>query len=78
MTSAPTLASRSLRPLSEIPRLHLDAVDVQISHVDVPRFRRQAARIHAETAVMEFVAASVRQRETGVPIADTGELGGLF
>jgi hypothetical protein len=34
--------------LSEIPRLHLDAVDMEVRHVDVPRLRplqRQAARM---------------------------------
>ena len=61
----------------KIPRLHLDAVDVQVRHVDVPRLgdlRRQAARIDARAAMMEFVAAPVWQRETGVPVADAGEI----
>jgi hypothetical protein len=49
--------------LSKIPRFHLDAVDVQIGNVDVARpqaLRRQTARIQSGTAMMEFVAASVR------------------
>src|ERR1700709_503348 len=60
----------------EIPRLHLDAVDVQVGNVDVARpqpFRRQTARIKSGTAVMEFVAASVRQRKPVVAFADAGE-----
>jgi hypothetical protein len=44
----------------EIPRLYLDAVDVKIRHIDVPRLRRQAAGIDARAAVMEFVASSMR------------------
>jgi hypothetical protein len=58
-------SSRARRPLSEVLYLHLDAVDVQIGNVDVPRLRslrRQAARIDARAAVVEFVA-TVGQRE---------------
>jgi hypothetical protein len=64
---------------SEIPRLHLDAVDVQVRHVDVSRLgalRRQAARVDAGTAVVEFVAAPMWQREAVIPITDAGEFGG--
>jgi hypothetical protein len=67
--------------LSEIPRLHLDAIDVQVRHVDVSRLgavRRQAARIDARAPVMEFVAPAMWQREAVIPVADAFELGGLF
>jgi hypothetical protein len=76
-TSVATLTLQS--GLSEIPRLHLDAVDVQVRHVDVPwlwSLRRQAARVNAGTAVVEFVAATMWQREAVIPITDAGELGG--
>jgi hypothetical protein len=63
---------------SKIPRLHLDAVEVEVRHVDVPRLRRKAARINAGTAVVEFLAAPMWQREAVIPVADAFELGGLF
>jgi hypothetical protein len=66
--------------LSKIPRLHLNAVDVQVRHADVPRLRdlrRQAARINAETAVVEFVAAPMWEREAVIPITNASEPGGL-
>jgi hypothetical protein len=47
----------------KITRLHLNAVDVKVGHVDVPgpgSLRRKAARVDTRAAVMEFVAASVR------------------
>jgi hypothetical protein len=49
---------------------------MKVGHVDVARLRRQAQRIDALAAVMKFVAAPVRQREAGFPVADTGEFGG--
>jgi hypothetical protein len=64
--------------LSEIPHLHLDAIDVQVRHVDVPRLRRKAAGINAGTAVVEFVAATMWEREAVIPITNAFELGGLF
>jgi hypothetical protein len=60
----------------EIPRLHLDRVDMQVGYVDVTRLRRQAPRIDAGTAVVEFVAASVRQREAVVAVTDPGKFRG--
>jgi hypothetical protein len=65
--------------LSEVTRFQLDAVNVQIGNVDVCwlwSLRRQAAGIDAETAVVEFVAAPVRQREAVVPVTEAGEVGG--
>jgi hypothetical protein len=65
--------------LSKIAGLHLDAVDVQVRHVDVPRLRalrRHGARIDPGTAVVEFVAAPVWQREAHVALADCGKFGG--
>ena len=62
----------------KIARLHLDAVDVQVGNVDVAgpqTLRRQAARIDAGTAVVEFVAASVRQRKPVVALPDAGQFG---
>jgi hypothetical protein len=50
---------------------------VQVGNVDVARLRslgRQTARIDAGTAVVEFVAASVRQWKTVVALADAGEV----
>jgi aspartate aminotransferase-like enzyme len=49
---------------------------MKVGHVDVARLRQQIPRIDARTAVMEFVAASVRRRETRVAIPDAGEFGG--
>jgi hypothetical protein len=52
---------------------------MQVGNVDVPRLRplrRQAPRIDARAAMMEFVPASVRQRKAGVPIANAGKVGG--
>jgi hypothetical protein len=68
---------RSGSALLEIAGLHLDAVDVQIGNVDVPRlrcFRRQASRIDAGASVVEFIASAVRQRKAVVPVADAGQL----
>src|SRR4051812_38487819 len=70
------LSLGSDKHLPEVPRLHLDAVDVQIRNVDVPRLRRQTARIDAGAAVMEFVAASVRKRKAAVALSDGGQIGG--
>jgi hypothetical protein len=64
----------SRRPLPEIPRPHLDRVDVQVRHVDIPRLRRKAARIDARAAVMEFVAASVWQKKTVVSVTYAGKV----
>jgi hypothetical protein len=65
--------------LSEIPRLYFDAVDVQVRHVDVPRLRsrrRQASRIDAGAAVVEFVAPPMREREAVIPVSYAGQVGG--
>jgi hypothetical protein len=55
--------------LSEIACLHLNAVDVEVRHVDVPWLRRKGARVNAGTAVVEFVAAAMWQRKAVVPVA---------
>lgn len=63
--------------LPEIPCLHLDAIDVKIRHVDIPRLRdlrRQASWVDAGTTVMEFVAASMRQGKPGVTVSDAGKI----
>src|SRR5665213_607802 len=62
--------------LSEIPRFHFDAVDVQIRNVDVSRLRRQGARIDARTAVMELITAPVRERKTSIALANGSKLRG--
>jgi hypothetical protein len=58
----PKIRSLSKLDLSpEMPRLHLDAVDVQVGNVDVPQFGPFGGKLRNGTAVMEFVAAPVRQ-----------------
>jgi len=47
---------------------------VQVRHADGGG---RLARIDAQTAVMEFFAASVRRRKASVPDADTGEQSAL-
>jgi hypothetical protein len=67
------LSSPYTRALSEITCLYLDCVDVEIGNVDVVRFEavwRQIAPIQARTAVMQFVAAPMRQREDCVTVAN--------
>jgi hypothetical protein len=62
---------------SEIPHLHLDAVDMQVWHIDVPRPRPPLAAgfaIDAGATVIEFVAVPVRQREAVVAVTDAGEV----
>src|SRR5690606_29492070 len=62
----------------EIPRLHLDPVDVQVRDVDVAgpeALRRQFAWIERGTAMMEIVAAAVGQGEGLVAVPDAGEFG---
>src|SRR5438067_9948454 len=60
--------------LSEIPRLHLDAVDVLIGIDDIARFRH-AARIDARSAMMGLVTAAVWQWKWRVAVSDAGEFG---
>jgi hypothetical protein len=48
---------------------------MKVRHVDVARLGWQAPRIDAGAAMMEFVAAPVRQRETVVALADASEFG---
>jgi hypothetical protein len=63
---------------AEIPRLDVDAVDVNVGDVDVSGTqagRRQVAVIRAETAaVADLEAAPVRRRKGAIPFADTAEL----
>ena len=71
-----SLASAPLE-LSEVARLYLDAVDVQVRHIDISRLtasQRQTARVDAGTAVVEFVAATVRRREIALAFADPGKV----
>ncbi len=58
---------------AEIASLHLDRVDGEIGAMDVTRlslFGRQAARIEPQTAVVEFITATMRQGKGGVAIAN--------
>ncbi len=73
-----TSEARRRRRLSEVARSDLDRVEMQVRDVDVARTQalgRQVARIGRRRAVVELVAAAMRQRKGCVPTADGGEFG---
>lgn len=62
-------------PSPEIPRSDPDLVEMKVGVDDVARGRHfgLAARIGAGTAVMQFVAASMRQWKCAVAMTDRSE-----
>lgn len=63
--------------LPKIPRLYLDLIDMKIWIDDISRLRPfgQTAWVRGRTAMMEFIAAPVRQRENGIAITHACKLG---
>ena len=65
--------------LSEIARLHLDRINVQVGDVDVARSnrsRRLTARVRGWRTMVEFVAAPMRQWKGRVALNRPGFTGG--
>ena len=61
----------------EIPRFHLQRIDVQVGNEDVrgPDALGGVARIGRRWSAVKLVASAMGKREGGVPAADSGELG---
>ena len=63
----------NLFELPQIPRLHLDRIEMQIGIDDIPRPRpfRKPTRIRHRRPMMKLIAASMRQRKGHVALINT-------